>query len=278
MFNALTAAISNAIEVVQSKYLFSRYHVPAKTYVALNNFFVFIATIIPFAIWGEIYFNKFSLKYAFAFVVMIIVAYFGNILYYYGLKRGKICDVEPLVMTSPLVTMVLAAIVYPDERNLYILVPAIIASLLLAYSRIERHHLKINKYSLAMIGFVALFAIESNLIKYILDILNPVALYTIRIGILSSLFLLFLRPKLREMKGKVVGLTFLNGAIVALEYIFSYTAVREIGVIATNLIFLIAPVMILLISNFIFKEKMGLKKAISDTLILICIAVAILIK
>ncbi|MDD3481216.1 MAG: DMT family transporter [Patescibacteria group bacterium] len=278
MLSAFLAALGNVADVVQGKYILSKERMPFKAYVTLQNFFIFIVMIVMFYFWGEIDFAAIDTWHYFVLGIIVIIAFAYNYLFAYAMKKGKVCDVEPIAMTYPLLTMILVVTFYPDERNWMILIPALVAGTALAYSRIERHHLKINKYSLAIMGFAILIAIEQNLAKYMLEVFSPVAFYTIRIGFMSTLFLLFVRPSLKKVDLKLSGHVFLNGTIIAIEYVLSYIAIKEIGLVTTSLIMLLAPVLILIISNFLFEEKTTLKKAIADAVILICIATAILIK
>lgn len=277
MLSAFIAAISNAGEVIQSKRVLKDYNMPAKTLLSLGSTLIFFVMCFLFVFWGSVDVVSLNSTYFLLFGGVILVGFIYNYLFYYSLKRGELCDVEPVAMLAPLATMLLAIIVYPDERNLYILIPAIVASFVLAYSRIERYHFKINKYSLAMLGFVLLFAVEANLVKPLLEVFSPVALYTIRIGILSAMFLLLTKPNLKKVKKDSFWQVLLIALIVAVEYSAFYYAISSVGIVVTSLIMLLAPVLILISSRFLFKEKMTIKKAISSAIILACIVVAILI-
>jgi drug/metabolite transporter (DMT)-like permease len=128
-----------------------------------------------------------------------------------------------------------------------------------------------------MFGYAFLAAIEAIFIKYTLEIMSPIALYTIRIGILSFLFLVFAKPDLSKFKKKSWPLMILISIVVPIELMTLYTAIDRLGLVVANLIFLIGPVLILSISKFLFKENVTVKRALSNIVILICIAVAILI-
>jgi drug/metabolite transporter (DMT)-like permease len=278
MISAFIAALGSASEVIIGKFILSKEKMPFKSFIALQCVAIFFVTVFLYFFFGEVNFSAITPVHYLVFFAIIVIAYIYNYLYAYAFKNGKVCDVEPLVMIHPLITMLLAATFYPDERNYKVLIPALVAGAILAYSRIERHHLRVNKYSLAAIAFALLIATETTLVKYMLEVFSPVGFYTIRIGILSVLFLVALRPNLRKVEPKVSLQLVFNGAIIAIEYILIYVAIGQIGLVNTSLIFLLSPVLILFISNIIFKEKMGKKKAIADAIILACIAAAIIIK
>jgi drug/metabolite transporter (DMT)-like permease len=129
-----------------------------------------------------------------------------------------------------------------------------------------------------MLGFVILISIESNLVKPLLDVVTPIALYTLRIGVLATLFLLFTKPDLKKVNKDSFFQTALIAFIVAVEYPCYYYAIQKFGVVETSLIMLLAPVLILFSSKILFKEKLTFKKTISSAIIIACIAMAILIK
>ncbi len=277
MINAFIAAVGNAFEVIQSKRVLSIYKMPSKTLLTLGSALIFILMVFISFFWGGLDFSKIKSIHYILFLGVIIVGFFYNYLYYYSLKRGALCDVEPLAMFHPLLTMILAVIIFPDERNYYILIPALFAATTLIVTRVQKHHLKMHKYTAAMLGFVILMAIESNLVKPLLEVVSPVALYTIRIGILSILFFIFTKTDLRKTNKVSIWQTFLIAIAVAIEYPAYYFAIQKLGVVETSLIMLLAPVLILFSSKLIFKEKLTIKKAVSSIVILICIATAIII-
>ena len=277
MVSAFLAAIAGAVEVIQSKRVMNVFKMPSQTFFTLGSALIFF--IMCFILYFSKNYQVDNLEpiHYLLFGGVITVGFYYNYLFYYALKKGALCDVEPLAMLYPLVTMVIAIIFFPDERNYYVVLPGLAAATTLVVSRVQRHHFKMKKETLAMLGFVVLVSIEANLLKPLLEVVPPILLYTARIGVLATLFLIFTRPDLRKIKNTPFWQTVVVAAFVAVELSAYYYAIKQIGVVETSLIFLLSPVLILISSKFLFKEKITLKKTISSAIILICIAAAIII-
>ncbi len=277
MISALISALGNAFEVILSKRVLDHYKMPARAFFTLGSTLIFFVMCTLLFVTKGVSIGTLSIYHYLLFGGVIIVGFFYNYLYYYALKRGALCDVEPLAMMYPLVTMLIAIVFYPDERNLYIVIPALVAATTLIASRIRPHHLKMKKATTAMLGFVILIAIEANLLKPLLEVVSPMLLYTARIGTLATLFLFVSKPSLEKVKEEAIWQTAIVSLVVAVELSAYYYAIKTLGVVETSLILLLAPVAILFSSKYLFKEKLTLKKSLSSAVILACIAVAILI-
>lgn len=277
MIAAIIAAFLNPIEIIGTKEIFKRERVNYKAFLSLTFFFIFIFCAIAFISFGQVSASFFAPKYFLYLIAIVTVAYFSNRLFYFGLSGEKVCNVEPISMLSPVIAVVLAAMVYPDERNWKIFIIALIGGLALSLSRIEKHHLKFDKYSWAILAAVFLSAFDSIFAKHLLEVLSPVALYTIRCGILSLLLVATLKPNMKVFGKKrilsIAGVSF----VITLEVFGYYQAIHSIGIVKTSLIFLLAPVLVLLASRFYLKEKIKLKAVIADIVIVLCIAASIFV-
>ena len=90
------------------------------------------------------------------FFLVIFFSIIANLLVFYSLKWEKVGNLEPARILEPLFVILLAIIfsffaenLY--ERNLKIIIPALIASLALIFSHIKRHHLQFSPYFVAAI-------------------------------------------------------------------------------------------------------------------------------
>ena len=137
---------------------------------------------------GIVIFSGFAVNYClktknisiFAFIILISVV--ANILTFYAFKREKVTELEPIRLFQPLFVIVIAFIVYVSERQISagILTAALIASLALIFSHIEKHHLKFNKYMIAALIGSLFFAIELVASKAILQYYSPLSFYFLR--------------------------------------------------------------------------------------------------
>lgn len=272
MITAFIAAFGNAAEVLSTKIAFRERNISYRNFLAVSMSFIFLFTGFIFIFLGYVNPAFFEQKYILAFAGVILFAFLYNNLYFFALYKEKVCNVEPIIMLEPLVTVSLAAMIFPSERNYPALILTLVASLVLVISRIERHHLKFNIYLLAMLGNVFLMGGEAQLVKILLEVVSPVALYFFRTGILAVFFLLFLKPKLTCLtKGQVFQVAII-GLVTAIEYIARFYAISQIGIVQSSLIFLLGPVIILLSSRLLLKEKITVQKVIADIIIIMCVA------
>ena len=276
MFNALLSSFSNATEVILDKTIMSREKVKFISFMSLCMFFVFLLTSSLFPVFGKVDIKAFEAPYLLAFGAVIVVASLYNYLYYYSLSHENVTEVEPLAMVHGLIAVILATIIYPNERNTFVFVLALIASSALIFSRIEKRHIKFDKHALAMLGFAALFAVESLFLKELLLVYSPVALYSFRTGVLALLFFVFLKPKIKGLEIKKVGSILLDAFSVSAQYVTLYFAYSKIGLVRTSLIVMLGPVLIFIFSFIFLKEKMVPKKLVADAIILACVAVSVL--
>lgn len=277
MINAFLAAFTNAVETVLDRTIMTKEKVTFIAMMSLNMFFVFMLTTALFPYLGTVDLQAFTFEYLFPFGIMIAVAFAYNYLYYYSLKHEKIVELEPLIMTHSLFAVLLAALVFPSERNVMIFVLAIIASVALILSRVKKHHLQFNKFALSMLGFAFLFAVETLFLKKLLLVYSPLALYVFRTGILSLLFFIFLRPKLKKLNKLNVASIFGTALIVSIQYVALYFAIANIGLVRTALMWALSPFLVFVFSMAFLKEKMLPKQIAADIVILACVVASALV-
>lgn len=214
------------------------------------------------------------------FFSMIAIASVRNMLYYYTFQREGLCEIEPFVVFIPLVTIVMASVIYPDERSHpLILILALISSLVLVLSHIKKKHLTFHRALIPMFGVILLSAAENMITKELLNNFSPVALYTIRSFFISIVLISFLKPKFKELtKGDVKNLFVISFSWV-LVMIFYYYAYQKVGIIYTELIGSLGPVLIIMGSYLFLKDRSVTKRnVIALIIILACVIAAQFVK
>ena len=249
--------------------------------VRLNFFivvlFIFLCSLtiplLPF--FGKVDWQMvFSIQFLLYFLAMLIVAIIWNIYYYRGFQYEKLYEFELIIMTTPLVTVLLAGIFLPAERNFQIIIVTIIASLAVIFAKIRTHHLYFSKYSIGLVIAVVLMSIETILIKKLLVVFSPASLYFYRTFFIAIFFLIFLRPKLRGEKISNWFLIIASAATGVLQMVLKFWGYKDFGVIYTTLVLTLAPVLIYLSSAYIFHENMKKRSIIAAVIIIVCIVYA----
>jgi drug/metabolite transporter (DMT)-like permease len=218
------------------------------------------------------------------FALIIIFSLIANLLIFYSLKRECLTELEPVALMQPLFIVILAFIfsfffkIYSNERNYYMIVLGLIASIALVFSHIKKHHLCFDKYIIAAIIGGLFFSIELVLTNFILSYYNPLTFYFIRcLGVLILLGILFRKNiKFTDKKTSIV-ITLASITWVIFRIILYY-GYEKLGVVHTTIIYILTPVFIYIMAVIFLKEKLKLKNIISALIILACVIAAFFLK
>jgi len=153
VFGALITASGTIIQ----KTLLRKRKIDTRLYQAAE-FLGIVLAILPF-----IYFfwkldpQAFAAKNLIIFGAVVLFTIIANIFTNYSMKWEKVTNLEPAKILEPMFVVLLAILfsfivdstLY--DRNLHVIIPALIASLALVFSHIRKHHLDFNKYFIAAI-------------------------------------------------------------------------------------------------------------------------------
>lgn len=218
------------------------------------------------------------------FLIILVTAVFANILSCYSVKREDLCEIEPIRLMQPLFTILIAFFLsffftsYSSEKNVSILILAIIASVSLIASHIRRHHLVYNKYILAALISSLLFAIELSLSKAIIDYYSSFTFYFLRCLLIFIITFLIFRPKIKSIPKKSYLMIIIVSAIWSIYRVILYWGYSVYGVVFTTMMFILSPILIYIFARIFLKEKISLRNMISGAIILVCVVIAIVIE
>ncbi len=280
MLQAILAAISGSAGDVSNKFLLSKLKIPVKDYLP----FIFsILTIISlFLIPVNYHFDgqALSFKYILLLLLMIACAATWNILLAKSLQNEPLHEYETIILMVPLITVLLAAVFLPVERNLHVFIAAIVASLALFLSRIKKHHFQASQNAKRTFMAVILIAIESVALRQLLNFYSPPLLYFIRVLILAIVFFIIYKPDFKILlekpivRGLILSASFGTGVMV-----LKYYAFQQIGVVQTTMILLLTPIMTYFASYFYFKEHRNFKRdIICAGVVVLCIIYSTVVK
>lgn len=255
MLQAFIAAIGYAGGVIVDKVVLSRYKLPVKRFIPL--LFIWLAIITAFLLptFGLVHWQLlWTYKYILLFVAMLAVAITWNLFYYRGIQDSEIHEFELIMILSPLVTIIISAIFLPSERNLGLFIAGIVASLALIASKFKRHHLQLTKNSGVIFTAMFLMSFESIIIKLLLDVFSPAALYFARTAIMSIIFITFWRPKLLAMPAKCFAYMIISAIFGVVLMVLKFYGFAKLGVVETTIILVLGPFLVYFFSAFYFKE------------------------
>jgi len=212
----------------------------------------------------------------FIFSLVIIFSMTANLFVYYSMKWEKVSNLEPAKILEPLFVILLAVIFsfffqsfY--ERNLNVLIPALIAGTALVLSHIKRHHLDFNKYFIAAVAGSFFFALELVITRLILDFYSPITFYFLRCLSIFIISLIAFRPNFKNISKKVRLEIIAIGFIWFIYRVIIYYGYLTYGVIFTTLIIMLGPIFIYSFAWKFLKEKPGWKNIIASIVIILCI-------
>ena len=277
----ILGALALASGTILEKIVLRKRKISIKLYQTAE-FLAIVLAMLPF-----IYFfwkmdsQAFELKNILIFSLVILFSIIANLFTFYSMKWEKVTNLEPAKILEPLF-VILFAIVFSFfavelyERNLKIIIPALIAGSALIFSHIYKHHLKFNKYFIAAIIGSFFFALELVLSRLILDFYSPITFYFLRCSSILLISFILFRPKFKNIKTKVRWEIIVIGIIWFIYRIIIYYGYLNFGVIFTTLMIMLGPIFIYLFAWKFLKEKLNWKNIIAALVIIACILYAIL--
>ncbi|OQB06231.1 MAG: EamA-like transporter family protein [bacterium ADurb.Bin212] len=272
MLNAIIASIGYAGGIVTDKILLSKRKIPLFRFVPMLFVFLAIFTAILLAKWGSVNLDLLlTPKYLFLVIIMVATAVTWNILYYRGIQQEDIHEFELIMLLSPMVTIILAEIFLPQERNWQTFLAGVVASLALLLTRFRHHHVQIGKIAWMTMLAMFLMSIESIFIKMLLDVLSPVSLYFLRTTILAIVFVFAYRPKMLGFSKSSFFLLLLTAMLGVVQMVLKFYGFDKLGVTETTMILVLGPFLVYFLSFFWFREKLFKRDVFAFIVLISCI-------
>src|SRR3989339_36494 len=214
------------------------------------------------------------------FSLVIIFSLLANWFVFYSVKGENVSNLEPAKMIEPLFVVLLAILFsfFIDsgmyEKNLKVVIPAIIAGLALILSHVKRHHLKFNKYFLSAILGSFFFALELVISRLILDYYSSLTFYFLRCAFIFLFSLIIFRPKMIKMDKTLTSYIFITGIFWVLYRVIIYYGYVNLGIIFTTLIIMVSPIFIYLFAHIFLKENLSWRNIIASIIIIGCVLYA----
>jgi drug/metabolite transporter (DMT)-like permease len=277
IFGALALAGGTILE----KIVLRKRKLDIKLYQVLS-FSAIVLIIIPFIyFFWKVDAGALKLENIIILAVVILFSILANLLTFYSMKWEKITNLEPAKILEPLFVILLAIIfsffvegLY--DRNIHIIIPALIAAFALIFSHIRKHHLEFNKYFVAAIFGSLFFALELVLSRLILDFYSPLAFYFIRCFFIALISLALFSPKFGNLDKKLKGEIFVIGALWVIYRLVLYYGYLNYGVIFTTLMIMLGPVFTYIFAWRFLKEKPDWKNMLASILIIGSVLYAVL--
>jgi uncharacterized membrane protein len=282
MYIPILGALALSIGTVLERVILKIKKIDIKFYQTASFFAIMLASLPFIYFFWRIDSGAFQLKNILVFIGVVVFSITANLLVFYSLKWEKVTNLEPARILEPLFVVLLALLfsffIGGFERDLNVIIPAIIASLAIVFPHIKRHHLQFNKYFIAAILGSFFFALELILSSLILQFYSSITFYFLRCAFIFLISLVVFRPKLKPLKDKKIPvLIFVTGAVWVAYRMAIYFGYTRYGVTFTTLVIMLSPIFIYFIANRFLKEKLNWKNILSSLIIIACVVYALLV-
>ena len=228
------------------------------------TFLAIVLTMLPFVFFfWRINTQAFEISNILIFLLVIIFSLIANMFVFYSMKWEKLTNLEPAKILEPLFIIFLAIIFsfFIDsglyEKNLNVIIPALIAGAALVFSHVKEHHLHFNKYFIAAILGSLFFALELVTSRLILDFYSPITFYFIRCSSIFLISWIAFRPNFGKLSKKVRFEILATGIIWVIYRLIVYYGYLNIGIIFTTLMIMLGPIFIYAFAYIFLKEKLN---------------------
>jgi len=247
------------------------------------GFLAIVLILLPLMFFlGKVHPNAFTELNLAILVLVVIFSTLANLFAYYSIKHEKISNLEPARAMEPLFVILLSIIfsfVFGTalyDRNLHLIIPAVIAGLALVVSHVRRHHLNFNKAFLCAIAGSFFFGLELIVSRLILDFYTPLTFYFFRCTGVLILSIIFVKTRIKEFpqdKKFLIQMLAIGAIWVAYRFIIYYGYVN-LGVVSTTLTIMLGPVLVYFFAWELLKEKLEWRNVIAGIIILLCVVYA----
>lgn len=275
MLSAVLSALAQGLGLVSDKIALSRDRISLKVFLPILFIFLFGLTLILVPAFGRLDSTVALLPNTlFLVFLMVVMAIASNALYYEGIQRKEMHHHELMMMLLPIVTIVLAAVFYPENLDWRVFILAVVASLALIFAKGQKEHFFVDQTSYNTFLAVILMAGESIVIRELLFSFTPVMLYAIRTFFIALFFFFYYKPKYNQVSTKHWWLIFASAVLGVIQVVGRYYAYSELGIIYTTMLTALAPIVVFLASWEILHEKIKARVVLAAIIILTCVTVA----
>ncbi len=278
MLAPIFSAISESFAIITDRFILKHKKIDSNTFVA--TLFIFLALIsLSLLFIFEVSYNQLTPLASFILFMIIIGAILQNWLFYFSLKNRNLSLLEPIRNSEPILVIAMAFLIFPDERNILIIILGVITTIALIYAHLEKNKLKIalDRYAAIAFSAVLISALLNLAYKYVLEYISPISLYIFRsIGVAIILSLL-IRPKITSIEKKQLLFFIISALLYSAAFILKFLAIKQVGVSITILILALSPTIIYIFSYLLLKEKITKNQIIASIVIILCIIATIII-
>jgi drug/metabolite transporter (DMT)-like permease len=276
----ILAAILQAGSLTLDKVILSIRRVDFKTYTGVSFPLIFLITLVIFLIFRPpISFDLLSGNLWWLLLISIGMVIATNLIFYRALDSDYLGEIQTLDLLHYIPIIIFAGIIFADERKFGVLVPALVASLAVAWSHWGHRHFKIAKHTLPfLVWSLSAAPVGASISKVLLASWNPISLELVRSGAVALVLGLLFAKHAQKVSPKVFSLLLATNILTSIAWILFYFSYQRSGIVYTILIFSLQPLLVYLASVVLLKEPLRWKKVVAFAIVLLSIGIARIIK
>lgn len=272
----LIAAILQAGSFTLDKLVLSMRSVSYKTYNGVSMpLSVLIILVLFLIIQPPLLPSVFTSDIIWLMIISIIISIGNNILFYRALDDDNLSEIQTIELLQTFPVIFLSGIIFRDERHLFVIVPAVAASIALFWSHWDSKEFNLAPntwpffiWSLTAVPAGALIA------KTLLTFWNPVSFELARWGAVALATTFLFHKEALAVHRRAFYFLVLTNILSVIGMVLFYYSYQRSGIIYTVLLFSLQPFLTYLAAFLLFKEKVHWKKSIAFVVVLISIIVA----
>ena len=276
----ISAAILQAASFTIDKFTLLIKRVTYKTYIGISFPLAFLFTLIIFLMFKPpLTLELFAGKYLWLLILSIILIIGTNVIFYRALKSDLLSEIQTISLITNIPLIIFAAFIFTDERNILIILLALITIGSVIWSHWEKGHFKIAKKTLPFLLWALIVAPFSGIIsKILLEIWNPISLELVRNGAIAFLFIFMFFKSIKSVPKKALPLLLLTNLLTTTAWILYFFSFKILGITQTVLIFSLQPLLVYFSSVYFLKEEFHWKKFAAFIIILVAIFISQIFK
>ena len=276
IFFPIAAAVLQAISFTLDKVVLGLRRVDFRAYTGVSFPLSFLVNLALFFLFRPLFPEAWSTGYyGLLLAGGIGIGFLSNILFYRALDHDKLGEIETLSLLNTIPVIIVSGILFADERNFAVILPALVASVAVVWSHWEKHHFKIARDTLPYLLFSLVIApVSAAISKELLTVWNPIALEMVRTGALAILFIFIFRDAVTKVSGQAIRLLMVTNVLTTIAWVLFFFGYQRLGIVHTVLLFTLQPFLVYMASIFILKERPSFKRVVGFVIVLCSIGVA----
>ncbi len=272
----ILAAFLQAASFTLDKAILSIRKIDFRVYTGISFPLIFFINLVIFAIIRPPFSNELLYGKLFWWLVAsIFMTIISNLIYYKALDHDKLNEIEAIGLLTAFPIIIFSGIFFTDERNLFIILPAIIASLAIVWSHWSGGHFLIKKDTLPfLLWALTLAPLSAAVSKILLEVWNPISLELLRSGVVAAVLIPLFQKKIEKASDRAMLLLIVTNILTSIAWILFYFSYQRSGIVYTMLLFSIQPLLVYMAAVFFLKEKFEHKKFMAFLIVLASIAIA----